>query len=79
MASFFQRGELLAADAVGVPADEVRGDEDEHRAHGRGQKQLIRIEVAAGVARRMAAVGSSATARMMSGSMMLASTMGSMM
>ena len=41
MVSFFQRGELLAADASGVPADEVRGDEDEHRAHGRGQKQLI--------------------------------------
>lgn len=51
MASFFQRGELLAADASGVPADEVRGDKDEHRAHGRGQKQLIRVEVAAGVAR----------------------------
>ena len=51
MTSFFQRGELLAPDAVGVPADEVRGDEDEHRAHGRGQKQLIRVEVAAGIAR----------------------------
>ena len=51
MASFFQCGELLAADASGVPADEVRGDEDEHRAHGRGQKQLIRVEVAAGVAK----------------------------
>ena len=34
---FFQRGELLAADAVGVPADEIRGDEDEHRAHGRAK------------------------------------------
>ena len=45
MASFFQLGELLAADAVGVPADEVRGDEDEHRAHGRGQKQLIRVQL----------------------------------
>jgi len=51
MASFFQRGELLAPDTVGVPADEVRGDEDEHRAHGRGQKQLIRVEIAAGIAR----------------------------
>ena len=51
MASFFQRGELLAPDTVGVPADEVRGDKDEHRAHGRGQKQLIRVEIAAGIAR----------------------------
>ena len=47
MTSFFQCGELLAADASGVPADEVRGDEDEHRAYGRGQKQLIRVEIAA--------------------------------
>jgi len=41
--SFLQRGELLAADAVGVPADEVRGDEDEHRAHGRGVWRLPRF------------------------------------